>query len=176
MLANPDQLLLLGNRLRIYQAVEASPGIHLRALERTLSMPLGTLDYHLHQMTRAGLLHVRAFGRVKSFFANDGADRRDRDYLYYLRLHTPRQILVRALEKAPVGFSELAHALPISPSTLSFHLKKLVAAGMLTSARRDGKMWYTCVDPERVRRLLLDNKGSFADAAVDRFAAAFLDL
>jgi ArsR family transcriptional regulator len=69
--------------------------------------------------------------------------------------HETRLALFRALvRKGSQGESagELARLLAVPPQTLSFHLKEMARAGLLTS-RRDGRHIYYAVDFDHVRRL-----------------------
>lgn len=174
--ASADQLLELDSRRRIYDFLVAAPGIHLRGLQRSLGMPIGTLEYHLYQMERHGVLVTRSEGRFKAYFTQDGLDRRDRDYLYYLRQEMPRRISIEVADAPGITFRVLASHLPISASTLSFHLKKLLHAGMLGESLQGREKVYACTEPDRVRRLVVKFRATFLDEAVDRFADAWLSL
>jgi ArsR family transcriptional regulator len=69
--------------------------------------------------------------------------------------HETRLALFRALvRKGEPGESagELARLLEVPPQTLSFHLKEMARAGLLSS-RRDGRHIYYAVDFEHVRQL-----------------------
>jgi ArsR family transcriptional regulator, arsenate/arsenite/antimonite-responsive transcriptional repressor len=69
--------------------------------------------------------------------------------------HETRLALFRALvRKGDPGESagELARRLEVPPQTLSFHLKEMARAGLLTS-RREGRHIYYAVDFEHVRAL-----------------------
>lgn len=171
-----ERLLELESRRRIYDYVKRVPGIHLRALQRDLNMPLGTLEYHLYQMEREGLLVTREDGRFKGYFPHDELDRRDRDYLYYLRQEMPRRIAMEVANQPGIRFQELGARLPISPSTLSFHLKKLLRSEILREIPLGKEKAYECLDAERVRRLVVRYRATFVDDVVDRFADAWLNL
>lgn len=175
-LPSAERLLLLENRRRIYDRVREVPGIHLRALQRDLSMPLGTLEYHLYQMEKESLLAIRDHGRFKSYFTQEALDRRDRDVLYYLRQEMPRRIALQIVDAPGISFKELALHMPISASTLSFHLKKLVAAQVVQEQPVGREKTYVCPEPERIKRLVVQYRASFVDELVDRFAAAWLNL
>jgi predicted transcriptional regulator len=170
------QLLQLETRRRIYDRIKVAPGSHLRGLQRDLNMPLGTLEYHLYQMEREGLVVTRSEGRFKAFFANDDLDRRDRDVLYYLRQEMPRRIALEVIDAPGITFQDLSAKMPISASTLSFHLKKLLQAGILVEGQLGREKTLTCPEPERIRRLILAYRATFVDDVVDRFASAWLDL
>ena len=139
-------------------------------------MPIGTLEYHLYQMEKEGLLVTRENGRFKAYFTQEDLDRRDRDYLYYLRQDMPRRIALEVADEAGISFQRLAERLPISPSTLSFHLKKLLNAGILVETPMGREKTYGCPEPERVRRLIVSYRKTFVDDVVDKFADAWLNL
>lgn len=174
--SDAENLLELDGRRRIYDRVRRVPGTHLRQLQRDLALPLGTLEYHVHQMEKAGLLVTREDGRFKAFFVNDELDRRDRDFLYYLRQDMPRRIAMEIVSEPGISFQELSSRLPIGMSTLSFHLKKLRLASVVMEERDGPRKIYLCTDPERVRSLIVRYRSTFLDDVVDRFADAWLDL
>lgn len=169
-------LLELDSRRRIYERVRQTPGLHLRALARELGMPLGTLEYHTHQMEKVGLLVTRGEGWIKAFFAQDLLDRRDRDLMFLLRQKTPRRLALEIVGKPGIGFQGLAERLRIAPSTLSFHLAKLRRTGLVEERLEGRQKSYSCTDSERVRKLIVQYRSTFVDDVVDRFADAWLDL
>lgn len=172
-----DAMLELETRRRIFRYIESNPGLHLRALQRSLDMPLGTLEYHLHQLQRARLLSIRDDGRYKAYFAEGGRlDRRDKDILYYVRQEVPRQIVMNLLLEPGLSHRELTERLPIGASTVSFHLKKLVAAETIHEERVGRGKHFQVVDAQRAGRVLVVYRRSFLDDLVDRFAGAWLDI
>lgn len=171
-----DKLLELDSRRRIYEHVCQVPGAHLRQLQRELEIPLGTLEYHLRQLERNGMVVTRSEARFKSYYPSTQIDRRDRDLLYYLRQEVPRRIALEIADQPGITFRDLAALLPVSPSTLSFHLKKLVKATIVGEVPAGRSKAYTCADADRVRRLIVEYRATFVDDVVDRFAAAWLNL
>lgn len=172
----PDSLLELESRRRIYEHLRRAPGLHLRQIQRDLELPLGTLEYHLHQMEKAGLLVTREPERYKAYYPNEDLSRHDRDYLYYLRQAMPRRIALEVVHQPGVTFKQLVARLPIGPSTLSFHLKKLRRAGIVEEARQGREATYRCMEPDRVRALIIRYRPTFMDDVVDRFAEAWIDV
>ena len=119
---------------------------------------------------------TRKTGRLKPYFTQGALDRHDRDYLYYLRQDMPRRIALEVADEPGISFQRLAERLPISPSTLSFHLKKLLRAAILVETPQGREKTYSCPQPERVRRLIVQYRSTFVDEVVDRFADAWLNL
>lgn len=139
-------------------------------------MPLGTLEYHLRQLEKHKLVVTRDDGRFKAYFPTEGMDRRDRDYLYYLRQEMPRNLALQIANEAGIGFQDLKEKVPVSGSTVSFHLKKLVEAGLIEDEKVGRRKVYRAVEPERIQRIVVKYRKSFADDLVDRFADAWLDI
>ncbi len=166
-------LLELETRRKIHEHITRVPGLHMRALQRELDLPLGTIEYNLRQMELAGLLVARNEGRRKAYFPGDNLDRRDRDILYWLRQQSPCRITIVVLDAPGITFKELKGHVPLSPSTLSWHLQKLVGAEILTQEpfKRTKRYWVT--DHERVRNVLVTYHKTFGDEVVDRFSEAF---
>lgn len=169
-------LLELETRRRIYDRIRESPGLHFRALQRDLGIPLGTLEYNLYQMERQGLVVAREDTGTKSFFPNDQMDRRDRDLLHYLRQRWPRAIALEVTHRPGISFKELRERLGILPSALSPQLKRLVQAGLLTERPEGRTKVYECPDADRVRRIVIQYRRTFVDTMVDRFADAWVNL
>lgn len=172
-----DRLLDLDTRRTIYRHVEENPGLHLRALQRAIGMPLGTLEYHLHQMQKSGLIVVRDEGRYKAFFVKSGdLDRRDKDILYYVRQEIPRRIVMALLLEPGLSHGEITDRLPVSASTCSFHVKKLVEAEIVHAERVGRGKRFRVIDEERTANVIVRYRRSFLDDLVDRFTRAWLDV
>jgi predicted transcriptional regulator len=169
-------LLTLASRRRIYRRIEEAPGLHFRALQRDLKMPLGTLEYNLYQLEKQGFVVTREDAGTKTYYAKDSLDRRDRDVLHYLRQRTNRQVALLIADRPGIRFKELLAALGIFPSSLSRILKRLIAAGLVLEGFEGRQKTYTCADAERVRRLVIQYRATFVDAMVDRFADAWETL
>lgn len=155
MAMQPDGSRLVGaNRRRVYEYIRTRPGLHLRRLQRDLGMALGTLEYHLWTMEKQGYVCSRRLGRVKAYYCTAAHDRRDKDYLYFLRQPMPGLILGLLSRRRGVSFQSLARRVPVSPSTLSFHLRKLTERGLLWRVRVGRSTVFGLEDPDRVLRLV----------------------
>lgn len=166
--AAAEELLTVENRRRIYERIHAMPGIHLRQIQRDLNISMGTLEYHLRRLELEGIVVTRETNRFKSYFTIGELDRRDKDYLYYLRQPMPRRI-AREISKRPyTPLKLLIETMPVAPSTLSFHLKKLVRCGMIKEFTRGRTKFYELANPVRMSRLLERYGPLFDGADVER--------
>lgn len=169
-------LLELETRRKIYDHISRVPGLHMRALQRELDLPFGTVEYNLRQMELHGLIVVRNESRRKAYFVDDKLDRRDRDLLYWLRQKTPCRITLEILSRPGITFTELKPIVPVSPSTMSWHLKKLVSAEVVQEEPYKRTKRYEVTEPERTKLVLIKYQKTFGDEVVDRFSDAWLDL
>lgn len=158
------RLLLLTNRRRIYDHVRTNPGVHLRQIQRDLAMPMGTLGYHLRQLERSGLVVTREKNRFKSYFAVGELDRRDKDYLYYLRQRMPRKIALEIGRRPYMPLKSLVWQMPIAASTLSFHLKKLVQSSIVLEVPHGREKYYRLANPARIQKLISAYGHTFGDS------------
>jgi predicted transcriptional regulator len=175
----PDETadaLALETRRRIYQHVERVPGSHMRELHRDLAIPMGTLEYHLHYLVKAGLLATREDARYTRYFTSGGLGRAEKDVLALLRQKVPRQIAAHLLLSPGASHGEILARFELSASTLSFHLKKLVERGLAKVEKSGRENRYTIADPDLVAKVLVAHRSTFLDDVVDRFAEVWMGL
>lgn len=152
------------------------PGAHMREIGRELEIPMGTLEYHLHYLVKADLLATRQDARYTRYFASGEVSRRDKDILAVLRQKVPRQIAAHLLLAPGSSHGSLLTQFQLAPSTLSFHLKKLVTTGIVVQEKSGRENLYRVVEPDLVSRVLIAHKESFFDDVIDRFAEVWQGL
>lgn len=165
----------LDTRRTVYDCIARFPGIHLREVQRKVDMPMGLLEFHLIFLERNRLVGVEHDGHYKRYYpAKSGI--RNRKLLSLMRQDIPRRIMVQLLEQETASHSDLLDHVSISPSTLSFHLNKLVKAKIL-HRQKDGRTRnYSLLEKDAVMETLLTHRESFLDEVVDRFADIWLDI
>ncbi|WP_406655802.1 winged helix-turn-helix transcriptional regulator [Methanolobus sp. ZRKC2] len=160
----------LDTRKRIFEAIRASPGIHLRELERCLSMAVGSLQYHLHYLEKRNLiLQIKDEQFVRYFIKDKELDANDRKVLSFLRKKACRHILMSLIEEPGMNNKDLSSAISLSPSTVSWHLNKLVASGIVQKTVNGRESNFEVVDADNVAGLMITYKGSFFDKLLDNF-------
>ncbi|OGS66075.1 MAG: hypothetical protein A3K59_07305 [Euryarchaeota archaeon RBG_19FT_COMBO_69_17] len=170
------EVLDLDSRRRIYEFLEANPGVHLRLIGKVLGMSTGMLSYHLRYMERRGLLRSEEEGHRRRYFDARAFAEAQRKIIGVLRQDVPRKIIMELLGYQERTFAELRAAVGVSKSTLSYHLKKMLEREVLLRTRRDRESVFALRDHEGVAKLLVQNRKSFRDDAVNRFADNWLRL
>ncbi len=171
-----EEALELATRRRIYEHVRRVPGAHMREIGRDVGIPMGTLEYHLHYLVKAGLLATREDGRYTRYFVVGDLGRREKDVLAILRQRVPRQIAAHLLLAPGASHGEILTQFSLSASTLSFHLKKLLTSGIARQEKSGRENRYWVIEPDLVAKVLVAHRASFLDDVVDRFASVWLAL
>ncbi len=171
-----EDTLALETRRDIYNLIVEYPGLHEREIARRLDISLSTLDYHLHYMEKRGLLVTRKDGRYTRYFAAKKVGIQDKKIISLLRQQTPRQIVLYLLEHPGAIHKDICRAVDKSPSTVSFHLKKLVKAGIAERVSLGRKTAYDVVDADAVVNTLITYRDTFVDSAVDSFIDTWTSL
>jgi len=161
-----DEILENERRRKIYATIEASPGIHLRELQRTSDIPLTTLEYHLSYMARRKILFAETQGHHKRYYTKP-LDPEDKKLLAALRQKRIREIVLIILANGKAKHQLLADQLKLSHSTLSSYLKYLVNNNILAKDKIGYENIYTIRDEDRVAKVLTAYKPSFLDRLVD---------
>ena len=123
-----EDTLALEARHDIYNLVLANPGLHEREIARKLGMSLSTLDYHLHYLEKREMLSSKKDGRYTRYFVSRKMGVQDKQTISLLRQATPRNIVLFLLLHPRALHKEVCQEIKKSPSTISFHIKKLTEA------------------------------------------------
>lgn len=151
-----------GPRARLLALVRAHPGTHLRGIERLSGLPLGQVLYHLDRLERMSLIASSRDGGFRRYFATGDIARSEKKYLAALRHEVPMRILLEILGEPRLTHKELQARLGVAGSTVSFHLQRLLAAGVLKRERVGVSQEYEIAEPDVLRRELLAYRESFA--------------
>jgi predicted transcriptional regulator len=171
-----EDALELESRRRIYEQIEAVPGIHLREISRRLETPMGVIEYHLRYLEHHELIVSRKEGRYKRYFIMGKLGSADKELLGLLRQQMPRHILMHLLLHPKTSHKKLRKQFGISASTLSFHLSKLLDAELIDQERVGRKFQYHVVNEEQVAKALIRFKEGFIDEVVDDFVETWMDI
>ena len=169
------EALGLARRRMIFNYLSKHPGTYLREMEQSLSLSVGDLQYHLQQLEKAELISSQDDGRRKHYFAKE-VSIPDREVLSVIQLRTPRRIIVFLLLHPDASFKEILAEFPFTKGALSFHLKRLIKAGLITSLRREKELTYRVKDNLHVSQILVTYQSGFLDEVVDGFVNLWTKL
>lgn len=142
-------------RRRLLQLVEKYPGLHMRELARQAEIGESHAEYHLNELVKAGVVESVEEEFFRRFYAAKGSPSdADRGILATLRQPVPLKIVLVLLERGAATQGELAAAVKVSKSTMSYHVGRLLDAGIVVSAAKPAP-GIALHDPKHVERLLL---------------------
>ncbi|MEW5760939.1 MAG: winged helix-turn-helix transcriptional regulator [Candidatus Thermoplasmatota archaeon] len=166
----------LESRKKIFDFVTSSPGCHMREIQRRLNMPLGTVEYHLRYLTRNELIILKDDGHYKRFYPKSTLASVDKTLLALLRQEIPRKIVMFLLLHPNSSFSKISDDFALSPSTVSFHLEKLVSKNVVKKEKVGRESIYSIVNENETAKILLLHRHSFLDELIDSFVRAWSEL
>ncbi len=156
-------------RQSIYSLISTSPGLHFREIQRRTKIATGQLTYHLNYLQKVGLIKTENDGEYLRYYAHIPINDEERRVLELVRQKSVRHILLYLLENDNCNHEHLVKNLDISPSTISWHLKKLIDANIVNKEVEGRKSFYSINNPELIKKVLIKYKESFLDILVDRF-------
>ena len=171
-----EEILELEIRRRIYAYIEKSPGLHERELARELQLPLSTLDYHLYHLKKRNLIVPSSDGKYTRYYTSGKIGVKEKNVLAVLRQAVPRKIVLFLLLHPHSTHNEICDHIALAPSTISFHLGKLVDIQVIDRVQVGRENQYVVKEPEYVSDLLITYQKSFLDDAVDRFLDTWLGM
>ncbi|MFO8110036.1 MAG: winged helix-turn-helix transcriptional regulator [Thermoplasmata archaeon] len=104
-------------------------------------------------------------GKYKRFYVRGNIDSRDKARLAVLRKDLPRTILLYLMEFPGSTHRDISEVIDVAPSTLSYHLKKLMEGDMIICTDRR----YYVKNEEAIADLLIRYRRTFLDSLVERF-------
>lgn len=172
-----QQTLELGTRGKIYRLIKRSPGLHFREIQRRTKFAIGNLQYQLSVLEKTRLIKQVKVGKFARYYSIIGQPLEiDSNVLSLLRQDSLRKIALFLLTEKKGTNLSIASAIQLSPSTTSWHLTKMVQAGIVEKKSRGKKRNFYLTNPEQVTKLLVDYKKSFLDELVTSFADTWTQL
>ena len=168
-----EDYLALNTRKKIFELISSSPGLHKREIARELKMSLSTVDYHLHYMEKRKIVSAKRDGKYKRYFVAEKTEAEDKRLMPLLRQETPRRIIIFLLQNPRAIHKEICREVKKAPSTVSFHLKKLIENGIIEEISLGKERAYVVKNPEKVADLIITYRSTFLDKAVDKFVNAW---
>jgi predicted transcriptional regulator len=130
----------------------------------------GVLSYHLGILEKNGEIRVerQSNNRVTRYFIAN-IPKKDSDIIGYFRSKVIRSIVFFVLKNEFCTFNEIVDHVDKAPSTISWYIKKLKEAGILSTNHGNDRFLYSITDKLIVNRVLLEYKESFTDRIIENY-------
>lgn len=123
-------------RAQITDLVTAEPGIHFQELVRRLDAGRGTMEHHLRKLVAANVLTMQVSQGFTCFFPKGKVDRHLMAAAPVLKSDGARQILQAIAAQPGRAAQDVAASIGLTPSTVNYHLKRLVSSGLVSHERK----------------------------------------
>ncbi len=163
-----QDLLDLPARRRIYEFIRANPGVHFREVQRHLGLAVGQLDFHMNTLVKGEVLVRESISGEVNFYVRDKFSPDEKKALSILRREIPRGIVLFLLENPGANPGTVLEHFTFRSATLSYHLRRLEKAGILSADQQGRERNYSVKDPELMRSLLIMYRTSIFDMIIDR--------
>jgi len=165
-----------GSKALILQQIDKSPGIRYRELLRLTGLTNGGLEYQLKILEKLHKVQVdRHDGRRTRYYPlNISAD--ESHILGCVRNNVARQIISFILGHDLCTFGEIVEHIRKAPSTVSWHLKRISEAGIISIGYGREYQLYSIVNNNLVKEVLHKYKESFRDKIADGYYESFGEL
>jgi predicted transcriptional regulator len=170
-----EEILENERRRTIYQFVDHHPGLHLRALQRRLDIPLSTLGYHLNYMVSRHIVYKENDGHYQRYYTVPLSNV-DKELITLLRQKWVREIVLLVLTRHKIKYQELLDTLALPPSTLSLYLSRLIDHHLLQRHQIGRETIYTVTNEHEIMKCLITYQSSFLDRLIDNVIASWMNL
>jgi len=141
-------------RIVILKQIGETPGIRYRELVRSTGLSNGTLEYHLRILERTHKVKVDiSDGRRGRYYPIDILAN-ESNIIGFIRNNVSRQIVTFILEHELCTFGEILEHIKKAPSTLSWHLKRLSKAAIISVTYGKEYQLYQVLNSKFVQEIL----------------------
>jgi predicted transcriptional regulator len=130
-------------RVEVYDFINANPGIQFRGICTGLSIAIGTAEFHLGVLKKAGLISFVRDGKYKRFFASKKFSMKEMKLISLLRHETIREIIKKIASEKIVSHQRLASHLCITSQGLTWQINRLREEGIVEENRNGIRVAYS---------------------------------
>ena len=172
-----DKALSLDVRSKIYRLIDRNPGLHFREIQRRTNFAVGSLQYHLEYLQKKHLVKIEKDGKFVRYYSVRGPQLGEATKtMALLRQKSVRKIVIFLLTEKRANHFTISNAVELSPSTVSWHLNKLLESGVVIREKQGRESIFHVANPETSAQLLIRHKKSFLDEFVDNFVEIWEEL
>ena len=166
-----------GNANRVLRFIQEHPGCHLRRVRNELQISMGTAQYHLERLEKAGRVTSNRRGLFRFYFPIGIFQDNEKSLLEVLSQETARDILIFIIEQTDPTQSDIVVKIGVSAASVSWHVNRLVELGLITELREGKyKRYQLRGDPKNLVSLMKNYYPSLWDRWSNRLAEMFLSM
>lgn len=146
-----------GTRIQIYFTISRDPGLHLSKIANLLKMSPELAEYHLVYLEKNNFIKGAKDekGYYKRYYVvEDVISIEDKEILNLLRQETLLKIVLYIFKHGRLQNKELANKLRISPSTLSYHISKLLEYNIVNVSSFGEEKGYSLKNEKQIISLI----------------------
>jgi DNA-binding transcriptional ArsR family regulator len=129
-----SDILNLETRRKIHQYIKQNPGLHLRELARALNLTFFNLNYHIRYLEKLDMIKIKKDDFYTRVYPRDSFGFEEKKIMDFIRRKTPRHIIMCIVAYPAITQNEIAEHLEKHPTTIEYHLKKLIELGVVEKA------------------------------------------
>ena len=119
-------------RKNIYELISTNPGLYLSEIAEKLSMRVSLAEYHLTYLERNNVITtIKEEGYRRYYIESQEPGAQERKILGLLRQEMPLKIVLLLLKHKNLQHKKFLDYFDVAPSTLSYHLNKLLKLGVI---------------------------------------------
>jgi predicted transcriptional regulator len=160
----------------ILEYIYDNPGIRYKELLRLTRLKNGVLSYHLTILERLNKIRIDRHNKRVTRYYIVNIPKEESDIIGCFRNIVTRKIAIFVLRHDLCTFNEIVYHINKAPSTVSWHLKRLRDAGILSIIYGENHQFYTVADKGIIANILYKYKESFVDKVVNNYTEIMEEL
>jgi len=153
-----QDVLELETRRKIYDLINQNPGIHLSKISQILKMRTSLVEYHLNFLEKHEIISADKETGYKRYYIKGQIGSKDKKYLFILRQKTVLEIILVLLKNDISTHKIILENVKVSPSTLSYHLNKLLKKEIVQLNRYGENKGYGIKNRDEIISILIRYK------------------
>jgi predicted transcriptional regulator len=141
---------------KIYDLIQKNQGLHLSKIAELMNMRLSLAQYHLSNLEKDHLIVSVSEKGYKRYYSDETSiGSQEKKILALLRQEIPLKIITFLIKNQTAQHKQIMEYIQVSPSTLSYHLNKLVTAEIIEVSAYGEEKGYRIRNKKEIMRCLL---------------------
>ena len=143
---------------KIYNLIKKNPGVNTSKISEIIGVSWELVNYHLLYLEKNEMINIVKQEGYSRCFISGSIGEQDRKILSVLRQKHPLAIVLFLLLNPMKRFKEISVNFDIAPSTLSYHIDKLVKKDIVEFITIENTKLYKVKNEKYISKLLISYK------------------